>query len=154
MDLVANLPLSLTVKEFLKSVNICQSYDQIGLYNGTFVMAHGVHRPIGYICCRFLCARPQLEVAMEWYGRWIVCLLLCILPMTCRCRGLALPSDGAKQRDKRLTAINEETPWSYDDGDQVQVWISHRSILSEQTYYAAQACLRYTFQRFPFPLHF
>jgi len=41
-DLLANLPLSLTMKEFLKSVNIFQSYQQIS--SGTFFMAHGVEQ--------------------------------------------------------------------------------------------------------------
>jgi len=35
MDLVANLQLSLRVKEFLKWINICQSYERIA--SGTFL---------------------------------------------------------------------------------------------------------------------
>jgi len=35
MDLVANLLLSLTVKEFKKSVKFCQSYERIA--SGTFL---------------------------------------------------------------------------------------------------------------------
>jgi len=41
MYLIANLPLTLTVKEFIKLVNISQSYEQIS--SGAFFMAHGVH---------------------------------------------------------------------------------------------------------------
>jgi len=40
MYLIANLPLTLTVKEFIKLVNISQSYEQI--LSSTFFMAHGV----------------------------------------------------------------------------------------------------------------
>jgi len=40
MVLIANLLLSPTVKEFLKSANISQSYERIS--SGTFFMAHGV----------------------------------------------------------------------------------------------------------------
>ena len=39
-DLIANLPLSLSVKEFLKSVNIWRSYRQ--KYSGMFVLTHSV----------------------------------------------------------------------------------------------------------------
>ena len=39
-DLVANLPLSITVREFLRSVNVFQSYERIS--SGTCFMAHGV----------------------------------------------------------------------------------------------------------------
>jgi len=41
MILVENLPLSLTVKKFRKSVNICQSYE--GVLSGTFFIGHGVY---------------------------------------------------------------------------------------------------------------
>jgi len=41
MNLVINLLLSPTVKEFNKSVNADQSYERIS--SGTFFMAHGVH---------------------------------------------------------------------------------------------------------------
>jgi len=44
-SLDANLLLSPTVKEFLKSANISQSYERIS--SGTFFMAHGV---IAYHC--------------------------------------------------------------------------------------------------------
>ena len=39
-DLVANLLLSPTVKELLKSANICQSYERI--LSGTFFVDHGL----------------------------------------------------------------------------------------------------------------
>ena len=44
-SLDANLLLSPTVKEFLKSANISESYERIS--SGTFFMAHGV---IAYHC--------------------------------------------------------------------------------------------------------
>ena len=39
-NFIANLPLSLSVKEFLKSVNIRRSYRQ--KYSGMFFMSHSV----------------------------------------------------------------------------------------------------------------
>ena len=57
--LIANLLLSPTVKEFLKSANISQSYERIS--SGTFFMAHGVQggqakvKPLTFLVVTFEC---------------------------------------------------------------------------------------------------
>ena len=56
---------------------------------------------------------------MEWSGRWTVCLL-CLLAMTTHGSPLtSVGSDTAKQREKRSTAISDETPWSPDYDNEV-----------------------------------
>jgi len=58
-ELVANLPLSLLVKDFWKLVNICGSYGQE--FGVLFFLRHSVLRRGGGSACRWLCCR--------WPGR-------------------------------------------------------------------------------------